>query len=163
MLLEIASDKPFDAAVGRFILQFIPDPVAALCFSLSQLVRPGGVFAFQEVSYAPFALFSAQRPLWCSVVSMIQETLQRAGANTEAGLALHRIFEKPGATCANHAHGDSAGQRSRLHAMDLRSALQFATADSGAQPFPGTRLAISTLFPQDFRRRLRLRRPLRHL
>jgi ubiquinone/menaquinone biosynthesis C-methylase UbiE len=92
---EIASDKPFDAAVGRFILQFIPDPVAVLR-SLSQLVHLGGVFAFQEVSYAPFALFSAQRPLWCDVVSMIQETLQRAGANTETGLALHRIFREAG-------------------------------------------------------------------
>ncbi len=27
---QIASDKPFDAAVGRFILEFLPDPVAVL-------------------------------------------------------------------------------------------------------------------------------------
>ena len=27
---QIANDKPFDAAVGRFILEFLPDPLAAL-------------------------------------------------------------------------------------------------------------------------------------
>src|SRR4030088_605371 len=27
---QLSGDKPFDAVVGRFILQFLPDPVAAL-------------------------------------------------------------------------------------------------------------------------------------
>jgi len=43
---QIPRDKSFDAAVGRYILCFLPDPVAVLR-SLSQLVRPGGVLAFQ--------------------------------------------------------------------------------------------------------------------
>lgn len=51
---QIASDKHFDGAVGRFILEFVPDPVAVLR-SLSQLVRPGEVLAFHEVSYSPFS------------------------------------------------------------------------------------------------------------
>lgn len=42
--------KPLDATVGRLIVQCISDPVAVLR-SLSQLVRPGGVLAFQDVSY----------------------------------------------------------------------------------------------------------------
>jgi hypothetical protein len=92
---EIASDKPFDATVGRFILQFISDPVAVLR-SLSQLVRPGGVLAFQEVSYAPFLLLSAHLPLWSAGVSIIHKTLQQAGANTEIGLALNRVFQEAG-------------------------------------------------------------------
>jgi len=92
---QIESDKPFDAAVGRFILQFIPDPVAVLR-SVSQFIRPGGVVAFQEVSYAPLRLFSAHLPLWSASVSIIQETLKRAGANTEMGFALHRVFQEAG-------------------------------------------------------------------
>lgn len=49
--------------IGRFILQFLPDPVGALR-SLSEKVRPGGIIAFQEGSWAPFALLSAHLPLW---------------------------------------------------------------------------------------------------
>src|ERR1700745_3676398 len=42
---EILDVKSFDAAVGRFILMYLPDPVATLR-SISQVVRPGGVFVF---------------------------------------------------------------------------------------------------------------------
>src|SRR5215472_11918495 len=38
---QIASEKPFDAAVGRFILMFLPDPVSVL-HSVVHMVRPGG-------------------------------------------------------------------------------------------------------------------------
>src|SRR6266481_268324 len=92
---QIQSSKPFDAAVGRFILMFLPDPVAVLR-SLSQLVRPGGVLAFQEPSWAPFLLLSAHLPLWSAGVSIIHETLRRSGANTEMGFALYRIFQEAG-------------------------------------------------------------------
>ena len=92
---QVASDKPFDAAVGRFILQFLPDPVAVLR-SLSQLVRPGGVLAFQEVSYAPFLLLSAHLPLWSAAASLLHEAISRSGAKTEIGLALHRIYQEAG-------------------------------------------------------------------
>jgi len=90
---QVASDRPFDAAVGRFILQFLPDPVAVLR-SLSHLVRPGGVLAFQEVSYAPFLLLSAHLSLWSAAASLLHEAISRSGAKTEIGLALHRIFQE---------------------------------------------------------------------
>jgi ubiquinone/menaquinone biosynthesis C-methylase UbiE len=92
---QIVSDKPFDAAVGRFILMFLPDPVSVLR-SLSELVRPGGVLAFQEPSWVPFLAFSARLPLWSSVVSSIHQTFLRSGVNPEMGPALYGMFQEVG-------------------------------------------------------------------
>jgi ubiquinone/menaquinone biosynthesis C-methylase UbiE len=92
---QVASSEPFDAVVGRFILMFLPDPVAVLR-SLSRLVCPGGVLAFQETSWAPFLLLTAHLPLWSAGASLVHETLQRSGANTEMGLALYKIFQEAG-------------------------------------------------------------------
>jgi SAM-dependent methyltransferase len=92
---QLESAAPFDAAVGRLILQFVSDPVAVLrC--LSRIVRPGGVLVFQEVSYAPLFALSSHLPLWSKSLSLLHETLQRSGANTEVGIALHRIFLEAG-------------------------------------------------------------------
>jgi SAM-dependent methyltransferase len=92
---EVKSDQLFDAAVGRMILQFVPDPVAAL-HSLSALIRPGGVVAFQELSYAPYLALSAHLPLWFAVASIIHETIRRSGAKTEIGIDLFHMFQKAG-------------------------------------------------------------------
>jgi ubiquinone/menaquinone biosynthesis C-methylase UbiE len=92
---QFVDDQPFDAVVGRFILEFVPDPVAILR-SLSRLVRRGGVVAFHEVSHAPFLALSEHLPLWFATVSLARETLRRSGANTEIGPALHRTFQDAG-------------------------------------------------------------------
>jgi SAM-dependent methyltransferase len=92
---EVTSKKPFDAAVGRLILMFVPDPVAVLR-SLCQLVRPGGVLAFQEPSWEPTFAISTHLPLWSTAASLMCETFRRSGANPEMGLALYRIFQEAG-------------------------------------------------------------------
>jgi ubiquinone/menaquinone biosynthesis C-methylase UbiE len=92
---QIASTRLFDAVVGRFILMYLPDPVGVLR-SLSRLIRPGGVFAFQESSWAPIFAISTHLPLWTAAVSLMCETFQRSGANPEIGLSLYRIFQEAG-------------------------------------------------------------------
>ncbi|HJY52689.1 MAG TPA: methyltransferase domain-containing protein, partial [Candidatus Udaeobacter sp.] len=47
---NIVTDQLFDAAVGRLILTFLPDPISVVR-SVAGLVRPGGVLAFQEPSW----------------------------------------------------------------------------------------------------------------
>lgn len=47
---ELADEEPFDAAVGRFVLMFCPDPVAVLRQVMAR-VRPGGLIAFQEADW----------------------------------------------------------------------------------------------------------------
>src|SRR5262249_34284207 len=92
---EIASDQLFDAAVGRLILQFLPDPIGVLR-SAYPLVRPGGVLAFQDPLLASLFALGARLPLWSQVHRVIRETFLRCGVNPETGLTLHRIFQDVG-------------------------------------------------------------------
>lgn len=92
---QITANKPFDAAVGRLILMWLPDPVSVLR-QLSLLVRPGGVFAFQEASWVPIFAISTHLPLWSSAASLMCDTMRRSGANPEMGLTLYRIFQDAG-------------------------------------------------------------------
>lgn len=91
----IPDGEPFDAAVGRFILMFLPDP-AAVVRSLSRLVRGGGVLAFQEPSWAPALALVAPLPLWNAAAWLIHETFLRSGAQPEMGTTLYRVFEDAG-------------------------------------------------------------------
>jgi len=92
---QIVSDQPFDAAVGRFILMFLPDPTSVVR-SLFKLVRPGGVIAFQEPTWIPFLASSARLPLWSKTLGAIHETFLRSGVNPEMGPDLYRIFQEVG-------------------------------------------------------------------
>jgi len=92
---QIVSNRPFDAAVGRFILMFLPDPVSVLR-SVSRLVRPGGVVAFQEPSWIPMLALGARLPLWSKVLAAIHETFLRSGVNMEMGLDLYVAFQQAG-------------------------------------------------------------------
>src|SRR6266849_1996395 len=97
---QLPVDKPFDAVVGRFILQFLPDPVVTLR-SLSRLVRPGGIVAFHEPCWTPILPLAAHLPLWSACASLIRESLERSGGNTEMGLALYRTFQQAGLPVPN--------------------------------------------------------------
>jgi len=92
---DVADEQPFDAVVGRFILMFLPDPVSVLR-SAAGLLRPGGVVAFQEPSWAPMLALGAGLPLWSRTRHSIHETLLRSGANREMGLTLYRAFQEAG-------------------------------------------------------------------
>jgi len=92
---EISSDRPFDAVVGRFILMFLPDPVSVLR-SAFRLVRPGGVFAFQDPCWLAMLAVGSRLPLWSRVLRAVHETFVRSGVNPEMGLTLYQVFQEVG-------------------------------------------------------------------
>lgn len=88
---QCALDGAFDAIVGRYVLQFLPDPVAVLR-RLWQRLRPGGVAAFLECSFAPFVALSAHLPLWSSAVRLMQQVAVCHGVRVEMGPELFAVF-----------------------------------------------------------------------
>jgi methyltransferase family protein len=112
---DIPRSKPFDAAVGRFILMFLPDPVRVVR-SLALLVRPGGRIAFQEVSWARFLQRCANLPLCFACASLIHDTFELTGANTEMGPALTPLYLEsglPAPTVSTHMLLENASDLTR--------------------------------------------------
>jgi 2-polyprenyl-3-methyl-5-hydroxy-6-metoxy-1,4-benzoquinol methylase len=92
-------DRPFDAVVGRYVLQFIPDPSAAIT-RLARHLRGGGIMVFHELDWGG-ARSSPPIPTYDQVCGWIRQTLERAGHQSHLGARLHSVFEKaghPGAT-----------------------------------------------------------------
>jgi len=94
-LQQLAVDAQFDAVVGRFILEYLPDPAAVLRTATAKL-RPDGVAVFHEPCWAPSLAVAPDLKLWTACALLIRESLQRSGANNEIGLSLHRVFEQAG-------------------------------------------------------------------
>ena len=87
---EIAFEQPFDAVVGRYVLQFQRDP-SAMLRKLAARVRPGGVIVFHEIdwgglrSHPPVVTFDC-----CSRWGA--ETLRLHGTEWQMGMKLHASF-----------------------------------------------------------------------
>ncbi|HET9253223.1 MAG TPA: methyltransferase domain-containing protein [Candidatus Eisenbacteria bacterium] len=86
----------FDAAVGRFLLMYLPDP-AAMLRHLSTIVRRGGILAFHEndfsyppATFPPTPLFESLRE-W-----LIPNVGSSHGAEFQMGTNLFRVFLEAG-------------------------------------------------------------------
>jgi len=110
---EIERSEPFHAVVGRYILEFVPDPRAVVC-SLSKMLRPGGVLAIQDACWGPFLHLTPHLPLRSKCAALLYKAFERSGANMNMELTLYRTFQEAGLT-PPQMRAESNQQRSRLH------------------------------------------------
>jgi len=91
---EMTFEKPFDAVIGRYVLQYQPDP-AAMVRKLASHARPGGVIVFQESDWsANKSLPNA--PVHDRCCFWIAKTMELLGAEMQMGLKLHSVFVSAG-------------------------------------------------------------------
>jgi SAM-dependent methyltransferase len=94
-LAHFIDERPFDAIVGRLVLQFMTQPVGIMR-SLASVLRPGGVMIFQEANWE--AMFSQvmNLPLRGTCCQFIYDSFKRSNANVDMGSVLVRGFHEIG-------------------------------------------------------------------
>ena len=92
---QFSDAVPFDALVGRFILLYLPDPVATLRH-LARSLRSGAVIAFMEpVFTVPSSVFPTMADFE-DCEKWVSEALRRSGARVDMGMRLHHTYRDAG-------------------------------------------------------------------
>lgn len=84
-----------DAAVGRLVLMYSPDIVAALR-TISERVAPGGILAFQEADFTWFAHSIPSLPLMTEVHDWVSGAFAAGGSDPNIGFRLAQHFVAAG-------------------------------------------------------------------
>jgi SAM-dependent methyltransferase len=91
---EMTFDAPFDAVIGRYVLQFQKDPAATLR-KLVGHVRSAGLVVFHEIDWSGLASFPPA-PIFDRCSRWGLETLRLHGTETRMGSKLHSTFVEAG-------------------------------------------------------------------
>ena len=89
----LAVAQRFDAIIGRYVLEWLPDPARTLG-ALARRARPGGVVVFHEVDWAGSASHPPA-PLFDATCRWLSETIRRSGADVR-GTNLYGTFRRAG-------------------------------------------------------------------
>jgi ubiquinone/menaquinone biosynthesis C-methylase UbiE len=92
---SVDSARPFDAAVGRFILMFMSDPTAAIRL-IADKVRPGGVVALHEWAAATLPAPAPKLPLLAAFQTLLAKAFERSGARLDTGAELYWRMREAG-------------------------------------------------------------------
>ncbi len=91
----ITLDDDFDAVVGRRVLMYQGDPVAALR-AIATHLRPGGIVAFQETDWTVEAVsFPPSRHQW-QHREWTKQAFEQGGTETSMGFKMHKVFLEAG-------------------------------------------------------------------
>ncbi|HXY71357.1 MAG TPA: methyltransferase domain-containing protein [Actinomycetota bacterium] len=86
--------EPFDAAVGRCVLQFQSDP-AELLAAVAARVTSGGLVVFRELDWSGVSSEPAI-PTFERLCDWVQRAIAESGANVHSGLRLPAVFAAAG-------------------------------------------------------------------
>jgi SAM-dependent methyltransferase len=89
-IADISLEHPVDAAVGRFVLMYIYDPITTLR-RIAGNVKAGGVIAFQEMDLSGIRSLPHLR-LFEQGIGWLTETFRRGRIETQMGLKLRQTF-----------------------------------------------------------------------
>jgi SAM-dependent methyltransferase len=87
---QLSFDQPFDAVVGRYVLQFQSDP-ATMLRNLSVHVKRGGLIVFHEIDWDGVRSWPPS-PTYDQCCGWIRETLRLLNVETRMGIKLHATF-----------------------------------------------------------------------
>jgi 2-polyprenyl-3-methyl-5-hydroxy-6-metoxy-1,4-benzoquinol methylase len=85
--------EPFDAIIGRYVLEWLPDPARTLD-ALARHAKPGGVVVFHEVDWSGSASYPPA-PLFDATCRWLSETIHRSGADIR-GTNVYGSFRRAG-------------------------------------------------------------------
>jgi len=91
---EITFDRPFDAVVGRYVLQFQKDPADVLR-RLANHTRPGGPIVFHEIDWVGLASIPPV-PTFDQCCRWGADAMSLHGTETHMGTKLHAAFVDAG-------------------------------------------------------------------
>ena len=79
---------PFDAVVGRYVLQFQPEP-AALLAAVAARAKPGAPVVFHELDWVGVSSDPAA-PTYDRLCRWLRAAIEASGASAHMGLGLHQ-------------------------------------------------------------------------
>jgi 2-polyprenyl-3-methyl-5-hydroxy-6-metoxy-1,4-benzoquinol methylase len=91
---EMAFDRPFDAVLGRYVLQFQKQP-ASMLRAVAGHLRSGGLVAFHEIDWSGLKSIPPA-PTFDRCCGWGLETLNLHGTETRMGSKLHSTFVEAG-------------------------------------------------------------------
>jgi ubiquinone/menaquinone biosynthesis C-methylase UbiE len=124
---EYSDSAPFDALVGRFILMYLPDPVAILRH-LSQRLRSGAAIAFMEPDFTVDSRVLPEMPQFKECGTWVSKAMQHSGARIDMGMRLYATYRDAGflhtATEVTHLSGCGCSREmAEFFAETIRSIL----------------------------------------
>ena len=87
--------EQFDAVVGRRVLMYLADPVQVMA-QIAKLVKPAGLFVFQENDSTLGRQGTIAMPLHDKVVNWMWKTVEGEGADIRMGFNLSRKMQRAG-------------------------------------------------------------------